>query len=342
MQKKRWTTFDIQKNLSIIYIMLTILMLVICSYLVVKRYSWGGFLEPEYIFGEFQFHIYLLFLLCNIVTYHFDARWARILQTASFIVQSCYSLIGAVDSFYGWALGLVGVLLMHQYKLFTPHSLPKLILLYLLFLGSCIVSAIIRTSSMYQIFTSTIFLIFILSFILIIIRNEIADFLFEKAQAMELKDKVVVLTTELEEQQKVFQKKEQVLIKRLNDMVQQVPTVDTNREKQIILADLTKLSSEQRIIEQQMHLNQMENDIRNSMLRIPEFQSCTERELELIVLFYFHRGKLTNKELGVLLNSSESNVKNTMRTLFQKLEGVNSRTSLLAFIDDSIDHPNLH
>ncbi len=83
-------------------------------------------------------------------------------------------------------------------------------------------------------------------------------------------------------------------------------------------------------------ITDIENNLRLSITQGSAFTPLSFLEQELIIAFYIRRGNVTNKELGVILNSSESQIKGRMYSIFQKLEAVTTRTALLAFIEDNI------
>ncbi|MDY4611887.1 MAG: hypothetical protein SPD11_14865 [Sphaerochaetaceae bacterium] len=323
-------TFRIQRTLSAVYLCLLTVMIGINSYTLVSLYGWESYFVPRYFVFGAHIPTFLVLLLCNLLTWMYDARWARALHVATFLFQSYVGLLYSVSSFYGWAIGLVTLLLMKKYRFLKTRIILKAVILYLSFLLSCIISTFVNHEPLGSIFSPTIFLIFILSFSYIIFRDEIQEALRDKSQLKALQEKVTRLNDNLEEERAAAQ--------RLKDELQeQLARQPNEHEKQAILEKLAKFSAKQLdSAGQQKELNALADNIREGLKKIPGLETCTESEIELLFLFYIHRGNLSNGSIAQLMGLDLYTVKNRMKSLFHKVDGIENRTGLFVYIDDNI------
>lgn len=301
------------------------------------RYGWQGLTSLRYVFVDYAIPVFIMLIGCNILIFCFNAQWARKLHVASFFFQCYFILFDSVQDFYGWGMGLIALLLMYKYGFFARRVVQKSVLLYLSFILCCVCSVLANQQPLYITINVLIFSIFTLSFSALIFKDEIAETLKNRQRIAELQNKIFMLQSSLEEQQEVASIREQELRKQLSSQDQCISAQTAHPDKKNILSDLEKLTREQaQLNSQQNQLRNLETDIRTNIFSMPELKECTDQELELIFLFYIHRGNLTNKEMASLMNTNCDAIKYRMRTIYRKIDGVENRTGLLAYIDDNI------
>ncbi len=335
--KNERNLFKTQKILSGIYIVLLVAMIFINGFHMFSTYGANSFKNPRYYILVYHITPFLILLVCNALTFHFDTGWAKILHVCTFFLQGYYSLTLDINEFYGWAISLVAILLMYKYGYFSKHPILKAILLYLSFMSVCIISVLVNNDTMSRLLSTTVFLVFILTFIYFIFQDDIKEAIKNKQRVAELQHRVVMLNMALEEQQECASTREEELQEQLAAQSKTDQSELSLRRRRDILADLAKLSKEQdQLNSQQNQLRKLETDIRKSIFELSGLRNCTDQELELIFLFYIHRGNLTNKEMAALMGTNCDAIKYRMRTIYHKIDGVDSRTGLLAYIDDNI------
>lgn len=176
---------------------------------------------------------------------------------------------------------------------------------------SCVISLFTQNLNPSILLSETIYLLVILIFFLIIIKDDIYKIAKDKKKILLLQDEIKYLKEGID------------LLKMKsinNDSKMSVPLNDK---------DLSN-------IKDNLISNKSIDEIRNKVLKVYDFNNCTQRELEVIILFYASRGILSNKEIGSYLDISETSVKNIMRNIFKKIDTVKSRAELIAYIEDQM------
>lgn len=229
-----------------------------------------------------------------------DSQKMRFMQVYLFLFQSYLSLFEALDSFWGWGLGIITFNLAYRYHFFETKFLKKIILIFIGFIFCSGLSIKMNNLDYDEIIGQIIFFIFIISFLLIINYNNFLILLSGKTKELKILNNFMLLSSDYEE--------------RLSE---------------------NNLSggNNSNLIQEKQSLDELKLSISNQLKNNYKIKSLNNEEFELILKFYFSRGNLTNKELAFSLNITEPIVKNRLRNIYQKLE-VPTRTALLAYLDD--------
>ncbi len=179
----------------------------------------------------------------------------------------------------------ISLLLAYRYGFLKTH--PKRNLLSISILNAiCLgLSFIFHGKGEYpsQFLTTLIYIAFFFPFLFIIFQSEIKDTLRGKQQLIKERKKLIAQKVMLEE------------------------AIDEHGQKnsEDIRAKLAGIINEEQEINMQ---------IRNH----PRFSALSDVEKDTISLFYIHRGGLTNKELAMIMGTSEETIKNRFHKTYRK------------------------
>jgi len=291
--------FSIQKNISIVFIALLIF-LTFTKVIYILNTTPNNFFNLNTLISSY-IPIYLILIICFLISFKINSDKIRYMQILLFLFQSYFSLFQALDSFWGWGLGIVTINLAYRYHYFETKFLRKILLF---FVGFIIVSAIsikINNLAFVDILGQIIFFLFIALFFIIINIKDFAILLREKTNEIFLLNNFILFDSDYDEQ----------------------------------LSNNNLKNSNKLIIQKKETLEELKISTQNKLKQNKKIQLLTDEEFELIIKFFLARGNLTNKELAYNFDVSENVIKNRLRNIYKKLE-VSTRTALLAFLDDYI------
>ena len=289
-----------QRIMAAIYFLLVILTIIMNLITEAKRLDVNLFsLSINQLVTSFVFSLSAV-AIANVLVFLFDTNWARHLHVAIFVFQSCYSFFNdGLSTFYPWGLFAISLLLAYRYGFLEKH--PKRNLLSISILNAiCLgLSFMFHGKSEYpsQLLATLIYIAFFFPFLFLIFQAEIKDTLRGKQQLIKERKELVAQKMMLEEA--IYE--------------------PGQKNSENIRAKLAGIINE----EQEINMR-----IRNH----PRFSTLSDVEKDTISLFYIHRGGLTNKELAMIMGTSEETIKNRFHKTYQKT-GLKSRAEIIAHMD---------
>ena len=292
--------FSIQKNVSIVFIALLIF-LTFTKVIYILNTTPNNIFNLNTLINSY-IPIYLILIICFLISFKINSDKIRYMQILLFLFQSYFSLFQALDSFWGWGLGIVTINLAYRYHYFETKFLRKILLFFVGFLIVSTISIKINNLAFVDIFGQIIFFIFIALFFIIINIKDFAILLREKTNEIFLLNNYILFDSDYNEQ----------------------------------LSNNNLENSNKLIIQKKETLEELKISTQNKLKQNKKIQLLTDEEFELIIKFFLARGNLTNKELAYNFDVSENVIKNRLRNIYKKLE-VSTRTALLAFLDDYLN-----
>ena len=243
----------------------------------------------------------MIFYLYSAFSRHAVMRYA---QAFVFMCIGYLAIIEAYGSFWGWGFLLVSVQLLSHYGFWRKRPLPKIAACIALTVAVAIFAIRDQHAGLSVIVACISSFIFLFGSFFFINRSEMSRIFSTKKDLQELSESLLRREAELHELEAKLKSHED-------------PTDSTRMnldlENAILLDDLEV--------------------IRAFIESLESLEELTEREQDLLVDFFIHRGSLTNQELAFDLNVSTDSIKQRFKTIYRKLN-VCSRTELYAFLSE--------
>lgn len=134
--KKENHLFKVQRELSLFFIIALFTMFIINSYILYRDYGFVGFFNLKNLWSYYLI-IFFVLVICNFISFLFDTKWAKIIQSLTFLFQSFFILIESLQNGEAWGFGAISILLMWKYDLLKKNLMLKAILLYIGFFELC-------------------------------------------------------------------------------------------------------------------------------------------------------------------------------------------------------------
>lgn len=261
-------------------------------------------------------------------------------------------IINNVDSFWGWGLVLISVMLFTYYELWEKHFLVKAICFIVSFIFIISISSLINKRPE-MIFASLIYFLFISTFSVIIFRDSIIILLEQKYDYKNLSEELELRRAEVRDlsnelcTQKAFLENEvkqhEISIRNKIDS-DYIESLQRNKALEQELEEVQK--QKEWLMERNSQLQAMIDEKNKTLIadeekiaaRIREndiLSKLAPAEQDLIILFYQSRGTLDTDTIADKMYKAPSTIKNTFRSIYQKL-GIHSRSALISLIDDLI------
>lgn len=245
----------------------------------------------------------LSFVLFAITTF-WDNRLVRYAQGFLFCAQSYIAILDGWETFWGWGLLLVSIMLLNHYGFWNENPGIKITGFSAITIAVFCISIIRSKKSLSYILGFLIYAFFIVFFYIFIKRNELKSLLQQKNRISKLLSQMT---------------QEKMALEELKELI------GTESSPEMLESLKNKLQVHQAIIKHD------EAAIRDFLLSIPRMDKLSQGELDLTSLFFIHRGGLSNKELAYMLKTSEDAVKNRFKVVFNKTNTA-SRTELYSHI----------
>lgn len=244
------------------------------------------------------------FLVLFALTLKKDSDIARCLQGFYFWLMGAIALLDSAEAFWGWGLLLVSVALLGHYGFWEKKTKLKVVAYAVATLAVFVLAAFKQKRPLLYVLGLVIYAFFIVFFLFFINREGFSRLFWEKQDIRRLIQSM---------------NHDRMVIEEMKECLGD----DLSSDRVAELVNKIKV--------QQALIDNDEKRIREMLAALLNGHGIGEQELELLTLFFFRGGSLTNKECAFLLDTNEEVIKNRFKAIFKKMN-VASRTELYSLI----------
>lgn len=294
-----------QKVVAQVFSLLIITAIIINSWILIER---NGISVFQYIthlkyVGRINWSL-LGFLVLFALTLRKGSDIARCLQGFCFWLMGAIALLDSAEAFWGWGLLLVSVALLAHYGFWEKKAGFKAAIYALATLAVFVLAAFLQKRPLLYVLSLVLYAFFIFFFLFFINREGLSRLFREKQDIRRLIQSM---------------NHDRMVIEEMKECLGD----DLSSGKVAELVNKIKV--------QQALVDNDEKRIREMLAVLLNRHGLGEQELELLTLFFFKGGSLTNKECAFLLGTHEEVIKNRFKAIFKKMN-VASRTELYSLI----------